>query len=422
MSKKRSRVIGAFNLYLKASLCPLSYMEPSNSCRTGLDHGSVKGHRRAANPQQRHDDRHNPVTVTPLPGILDIVPYKGGEASVPGFDKPWKLSSNENPMGCSPAALAAYIAAAQDLASYPDGAHEGLRNALAARYGLDPKRIMCGNGSDEIFQLLGRAFLDQGDEVVQSAHGFLVYRLTAQQAGAICISAPETDLTANVDAILSCVTPKTKIVFLANPNNPTGTYLPYETIKRLHAGLPPHVLLVLDGAYAEYVRTNDYSSGLELAAEAGNVLMTRTFSKIHGLASARVGWCYGPQTVIDALNRVRGPFNIAGPSLAAATAAVLDQSFAENSADFNAIWLDWLSAEISALGLKVTPSVGNFLLVAFPNTKDKTAADADAHLRARGLIVRAVGAYGLGSYLRISVGLEEPNRLVIKALKEFLAL
>ena len=349
------------------------------------------------------------------------MPYKGGEAAVPGFDKPWKLSSNENPMGCSPAASKAYLEAAHDLAAYPDGAHEGLRNALAARYGLDASRITCGNGSDELFQMLGRAFLDQGDEVVQSAHGFLVYRLTAQQAGAICISAPETDLTADVDALLRCVTPKTKIVFLANPNNPTGTYLPYETIKRLHAGLPSNVLLVLDGAYAEYVSRNDYSSGLELAAEASNVLMTRTFSKIHGLASARVGWCYGPKIVIDALNRVRGPFNIGGPPLAAATAAVLDQDFADKSATFNAFWLDWLSQEIAALGLAVTPSVGNFLLVRFPEIPGKTAADADAQLRRHGVIVRAVGAYGLGAYLRISVGLEEPNCLVVKALKELMA-
>lgn len=359
-------------------------------------------------------------SIMPLPGILDIIPYKGGEATIPGFAKPWKLSSNENPMGCSPAASAAYVAAATDLASYPDGAHAQLRTALAARFGLDAGRIMCGNGSDEIFQLLGRAFLDQGDEIVQSAHGFLVYRLTAQQAGAICISAPETDLTCDVDAILACVTPKTKIVFIANPNNPTGTYLPYETIKRLHAGLPANVLLVLDGAYAEYVRANDYSSGLELAAEASNVLMTRTFSKIHGLAAARVGWCYGPQIVIDALNRVRGPFNIGGPSLAAATAAILDQDFAEKSADHNAIWLNWMSQEIAALGLQLTPSVGNFLLVAFPDVAGQTAKEADAFLRSRGLIVRAVGAYGLHDHLRISIGLEEPNRLVVEALKAFL--
>jgi histidinol-phosphate aminotransferase len=359
--------------------------------------------------------------LTPLPGILDIVPYKGGEAAVPGFDKPWKLSSNENPLGCSPLAKAAYIEAANDLAIYPDGSHMGLRSAIAARYGLDVERITCGNGSDEIFQLLGRAFLDQGDEVVQSAHGFLVYRLTAEQAGAHCVSAPETDLTTDVDALLSCITLKTKIVFLANPNNPTGTYLPFETIKRLHAGIPPHVLLVLDAAYAEYVSKNDYSSGLELAAEAGNVLMTRTFSKIHGLGGARVGWCYGPQVVIDALNRVRGPFNISGPALAAAEAAIKDLGFAETSAAHNAKELAFMTEALTYLGLNVTPSVCNFVLVEFPEVVGKTAADADAFLRSRGLIVRAVKAYGLAHHLRISIGVNEANRLVIAALTEFLA-
>ena len=361
------------------------------------------------------------MSVAPLPGILDIVPYKGGEAKVPGFEKPWKLSSNENPLGCSPRALQAYKAAADELAIYPDGEHAGLRTAIAHRYGLDANRIMCGSGSDEIFQLLGRAFLDQGDEVVQSAHGFLVYRLTAQQAGAVCISAPETNLTADVDALLGCVTTKTKIMFLANPNNPTGTYLPYSEIKRLHAGLPSHVLLVLDAAYSEYVQTNDYSSGLELAGQESNVLMTRTFSKIHGLAAARVGWCYGPQVVIDALNRVRGPFNISAPGLAAAEAAILDQDFANKSIVFNAQWLAYLTQEIRLLGLEVTPSVGNFLLVRFPGENGKTSAAADNFLRERGLIVRAVKAYQLDDYLRISVGLEEPNRLLVAALKDFMA-
>jgi histidinol-phosphate aminotransferase len=360
------------------------------------------------------------VTPKPLPGILDIIPYKGGEAAVAGFDKPWKLSSNENPLGCSPKARAAYIAAAQDLAIYPDGGHQALRTAIAGRYDLDPERIVCGNGSDEIFQLLGRAFLDQGDEIVQSAHGFLVYRLTAQQAGAVCVSAPEVDMTASVDALLACVTDKTKIMFLANPNNPTGTYLPKAEIGRLHAGLRPDVLLVLDAAYAEYVRNGDYEAGLELAKTADNVLMTRTFSKIHGLASARVGWCYGPQVVIDALNRVRGPFNIGGPALAATTAAIEDAAFTQDSADFNAHWLAWMTDQISALGLHVTPSVGNFILVRFPDIAGRRAADADAFLRSRGLIVRAVGAYGLHDCLRISIGLEEPNRMVVAALEAFL--
>jgi histidinol-phosphate aminotransferase len=360
------------------------------------------------------------MSVAPLPGILDIVPYKGGEAKILGIKNPWKLSSNENPLGCSPLAKRAYQAAAEDLATYPDGDHLGLRAAIASRYGIDAGRIMCGNGSDEIFQLLGRAFLDRGDEIVQSAHGFLVYRLTAQQAGAICISAPETNLTADVDALIACVTPRTKIVFLANPNNPTGTYLPYSEIRRLQAGLPDNVLLVLDAAYSEYVQTNDYSSGLELAGEAGNVLMTRTFSKIHGLAAARVGWCYGPQVVIDALNRVRGPFNISAPGLAAAEAAILDQDFANQSSAFNAHWLNWLTHEIRTLGLEVTPSVGNFILVKFSSKPGKTSDAADAYLRSRGVIVRAVRAYGLDDYLRISIGLEEPNRLTLAALKDFL--
>jgi histidinol-phosphate aminotransferase len=361
------------------------------------------------------------MPVAPLPGILDIVPYKGGEADIPGIAKPWKLSSNENPLGCSPAAQAAFAAAAQDLAIYPDGAHAALREALARRYGLDAGRIVCGSGSDEIFQLLGRAFLARGDDVVQSQHGFLVYRLTAQQAGATCTSAPETDLTASVDAILAAVTERTKIVFLANPNNPTGTYLPFEEVRRLHAGLRPDVLLVLDAAYAEYVRANDYSAGLELAATSDNVLMTRTFSKIHGLAALRVGWAYGPQVVIDALNRVRGPFNVSGPALAAAVAAIEDTGFAEASADFNATWLAWLQAGIAELGLETVPSVGNFVLVRFDPAAGFSAPAAEAFLKARGVIVRPVGAYGLPEYLRISVGTEPANRDCLAALAAYVA-
>ena len=361
------------------------------------------------------------MPVTPLPGILDIVPYKGGEADIPGIARPWKLSSNENPLGCSPAAQAAFVAASQDLSIYPDGAHARLRTALAQRYGLDPERIVCGSGSDEIFQMLGRAFLARGDDVVQSRHGFLVYRLTAQQAGATCTSAGETDLRADVDAILAAVSARTRIVFLANPNNPTGTYLPIEEVRRLHAGLRPDILLVLDAAYAEYVRTDDYSSGLELAATSDNVLMTRTFSKIHGLAALRVGWACGPKGVIDALNRVRGPFNVSGPALAAAVAAIGDTGFAEASAGFNATWLAWLDREVRALGLETVPSVGNFLLVRFDPGRGQSAAAADAFLRGRGVIVRPVGAYGLPEHLRISVGTESANRDCVAALAGYLA-
>lgn len=357
----------------------------------------------------------------PLPGILDIVPYKGGESGVPGVSKVWKLASNENPLGCSPKAAAAFSNAAGKLALYPDGGHTELRSTIATRYGIDAERIVCGNGSDEIFQMLGRAYLQPGDEIIQSEFGFLVYRLTAQQAGATCISVPDKDYTADVDGLLAAVTPATKIVFLANPNNPTGTYLPFESVKRLQAGLPDTVMLVLDAAYAEYVSRNDYSAGLEMVAEHKNVVMTRTFSKIHGLAALRVGWAYGPQSVIDALNRVRGPFNVSGPALAAAVAAMTDIEFQEESARHNAVELARLSAAMAESGLDAIPSVGNFLLVQFSERAGKTAKDADAFLRSRGLIVRMVGAYGLPSFLRLSVGGKEANSLLIKAIQDFMA-
>jgi histidinol-phosphate aminotransferase len=238
--------------------------------------------------------------------------------------------------------------------------------------------------------------------------------------GAKPVEAAEKDYTADVDAILKAVTPRTKVVFLANPNNPTGTYIPFDEVKRLHRGLPPHVLLVLDAAYAEYVERNDYESGLELVATSENVVMCRTFSKIHGLAALRLGWMVGPAHIVDAINRIRGPFNVNAPAIAAGVAAMRDTAHVERSRAHNTQWLGWLSAEISKLGLKVTPSVANFLLIHFPETPGKTAKDADAFLTRRGLILRAVGAYKLPNALRMSVGTEEANRLVVAALKEFL--
>ena len=301
----------------------------------------------------------------PLPALADIVPYVPGEK--PKGHGGHKLSSNENPLGCSPVARAALIAAADGLEIYPDGGANELRRAIAETYGLDKDRIVIGAGSDEIFQLLGRAYLAPGDEIIQTEHGFLVYRLVAQQAGAETISAPETELTTSVDAVLERVTDRTRIVFLANPNNPTGTYLPFDEIQRLHAGLREDILLVLDGAYAEFVRRNDFSAGMELAGSAPNVLMTRTFSKIHGLAALRVGWAYGPARVIEALNKVRGPFNVSGPGQVAATAAILDRDFMETSADHNASELTRLATTLSDLGYEVVPSVANFVLIRFPD-------------------------------------------------------
>ena len=356
----------------------------------------------------------------PRPGVLDIAPYIPGKSSAPGVDKVFKLSSNESPLGPSPHALEAYRRVGEHLEDYPDGASTALREAIAAVYGLDADRIICGAGSDDLLNLIARAYLKDGDEAVHATHGFLMYPIATIAAGAKPVVAPETNHTANVDALLAAVTPRTKVVFLANPNNPTGTYLPFDEVKRLHNGLPPHVLLVLDAAYAEYVQRNDYESGIELVATSENVVMCRTFSKIHGLAALRLGWMYGPAHIIDAVNRIRGPFNVNAPAIAAGIAAIRDAAHIEYSRTHNARWLPWLTEEIGKLGLKVTPSVANFILIHFPETKGKTAKDADAFLTKRGLVLRQVGAYHLPNALRMSVGTEEANYLVVEALEELM--
>jgi histidinol-phosphate aminotransferase len=363
----------------------------------------------------------SPMT-RPLPraGVLTIEPYVPGKSHAPGVAKVHKLSSNETPLGPSPRAVEAFRAAADTLALYPDGSATRLREAIAARYGLDPTRIVCGAGSDEILSLLTHAYIGPGDEGLFTEHGFLVYRLAILAAGGVPVVAPETHHTADVDAILGRVTGRTRIVFLANPNNPTGTYLPFEEVKRLHAGLPPHVLLVLDAAYAEYVRRNDYASGIELVATNENVVMTRTFSKIHGLALLRLGWCYAPAHVTDALNRIRGPFNVSGPAMEAGIAALADEAHVAASVAHNEEWLARLTKEIGALGLAVTPSVGNFVLIHFPKGAPQ-AKSADAFLTSRGLVLRGVAAYGLPDALRLSIGTAEANHAVVDALRDFMA-
>jgi histidinol-phosphate aminotransferase len=356
----------------------------------------------------------------PRPGVLDIAPYIPGKSSAPGVAKVFKLSSNETPLGASPKATAAYRACADYLADYPDGSASALREAIGRVFGLDPDRIVCGAGSDDLLNLLARAYLKDGDEAIHTTHGFLVYPIATLGAGGTPVVAPEKHHTADVDAILKCVTPKTKIVFLANPNNPTGTYVPFDEVKRLHRALPSNVLLVLDAAYAEYVRRNDYEAGIELVATADNVVMTRTFSKIYGLAALRLGWMYGPAHVVDAVNRIRGPFNVNGPAIAAGIAAIEDSAHVETSVAHNDRWLAWLTTEIEKLGLKVTPSITNFVLIHFPQDVGRTAKDADAFLTKRGLVLRQVAAYKLPHALRMSVGTEEANRLVVQALKDFL--
>jgi histidinol-phosphate aminotransferase len=356
----------------------------------------------------------------PRPGVLDIAAYVPGKSSAPGVAKIFKLSSNETPLGPSPRAIAAYKAAADHLEDYPDGAASDLREAIGHAFGLDPDRIVCGAGSDDLLHLLAYAYLVDGDEAIHTTHGFLIYPIATRGTGATPVVAPETDYTANVDAILAAVTKKTKMVFLANPNNPTGTCLSFDEVKRLHRGLPPHVLFVIDAAYAEYVRRNDYESGIELVATSENVVMCRTFSKIHGLASLRLGWMFGPAHVVDAINRIRGPFNVSTAASDAGIAAIQDTEHQERSREHNTRWLAWLTEEIGKLGLNVTPSVANFVLIHFPDSKGRTAKDADAFLSARGLILRYVAAYKLPNALRLSVGTEEANRSVVAALKEFM--
>jgi len=361
-----------------------------------------------------------PVRPEPRPGVMQIEAYVPGKSAAAGVSKIYKLSSNETPLGPSPKAVEA-IKAADHLELYPDGSATRLREAIAAKYGLDPSRIICGSGSDELLSLITNAYVGPGDEGIFSEHGFLVYRIAILAAGGVPVVAPEKDYRADVDAILAKVTPKTKIVFLANPNNPTGTYLPFNEVKRLHAGLPSHVVLVLGAAYAEYVRRNDYEAGLELVATAENVVMTRTFSKIYGLANLRLGWMVAPAHIIDAVNRIRGPFNVNGPAMAAGIAAIQDDAHVGRAVAHNDQWLAWLTREIEALGLKVTPSVGNFLLIHFPREAGKTAKEADAFLSGRGLILRRIDAYGLPDALRLTIGDEEANRLVVEALRDFLS-
>lgn len=355
----------------------------------------------------------------PRAGILDIEAYVPGKSPAKGSGKTFKLSSNETPFGPSKVALHAYETAAKTLDLYPDGSSRVLREAIAARFGLDANRIVCGCGSDDLLHLIATAYIGPGDEAIMTKHGFQIYYIAIQTSGGTPVISEEKNYTADVDDILSRVTARTKVVFLANPNNPTGTYLPFDEVKRLHAGLPPHVLLVLDAAYAEYVRKNDYASGLEMVSEFENVVMTRTFSKIHGLASLRIGWMYAPEAICDIVNRIRGPFNLSGPALAAGAAAINDNAHVEMSAIHNEKWLDWLTQEVRAAGFEVTPSAGNFILVHFSKKPGFTAKEAETFLGERGLIVRGVGSYHLPDAVRITIGTEEACRLVAQAFKDF---
>jgi histidinol-phosphate aminotransferase len=359
------------------------------------------------------------MRVQPRPSILSVEPYVGGESTLPGMNRVIKLSSNEGPFGPPPAAIAALRAAAEEAHRYPDGSARALCEAIGARFGLDPARIVCGNGSDELITLLLLAYTGEGTEIVMSAHGFLMYDLAGRWAGARVIKVPEPDLVPDVEALVAAVGPRTRAVCLANPNNPTGAFLPAAEIARLRERLRPDVLLILDAAYAEYVTRPDYDPGHGIVDRYGNTVMTRTFSKVFGLGGVRLGWCYTTPEIADVLNRIRGPFNVNAPAMAAGVAALSEPGWVEKSVAHNTEWRGRLAAALSAAGYRVWPSEGNFLLVGF-GTPERAQA-ADAHLRARGIIVRAMGAYGLPQCLRISIGLAEENEAVIAALTDFAA-
>ncbi len=356
---------------------------------------------------------------TPRPGILGIQPYRGGNAEIDDPTQVINLSANESALGASPRAVRAFEASAAELHRYPDGGATRLRHALGEHHGLDPDRIICGNGSDELISLLAQAYCGEGDEVLYSRHGFLMYGLAAQGVGATPVTAAETALTADVDNLLAAVTERTRLLFLANPNNPTGTYLPHAELERLRHGLRDDIVLVIDSAYAEYVARNDYAPGVELVDAGQNTVMTRTFSKIYGLAGLRIGWAYGPIEVIDVLHRVRGPFNANLPAQAAAVAALGDVAHTDAARTHNDIWLPWLTAEVAKLGIEVPPSIGNFILTRFPGGPEQCAA-ADRHLRERLIYCRPMAGYGFPDAMRITVGTEAENHAVVDALTTLL--
>jgi histidinol-phosphate aminotransferase len=356
----------------------------------------------------------------PKAGITDITPYRPGKSQAEGIAHPVKLSSNENILGCSPLAKAAFAEAAEQLNLYPDGRANALRAAIAERYDIEPERLAFGCGTDELFHLINQVFLEPGDNIVQGEFGFGAYAIGARANQAEVRMAPEPNLRIDVDEMLNLVDERTRIVFVANPANPTGTWITAEEVRRLHAGLPPSVLLVLDGAYTEFCTDPRFDDGLELARGAANVIVTHTFSKIHGLAALRIGWAYCPVEVTDAIDRIRPPFNTSIAGQAAAIVALGDTEFQARSLELVERWRPWLAQQLGGLGLEVTPSAANFILVRFPTEPGRTAAEAEAFLASRGYLVRGVAGYGLPQHIRLNVGLEAQNRALVELVAEFL--
>ena len=348
---------------------------------------------------------------------LDV--YVTGKSKANSEKPPVKLSANESALGPSPKAMAAYKNAAEDLHRYPDPAYQELRLTLAHKYKIDQKRIVCGVGSDEILKLVCRAYLKPGDEAVFVAHSFSMYPIAVISVGGIPIEVDDVDYTANVDNILASVNEKTKIIFIANPNNPTGTYLPNNEIERLWKNIPDSVLLVLDAAYAEFINEEDYDAGISLVEKSQNVIMTRTFSKLYGLAALRLGWGYSCNEISETLDKIRDPFNVPSSAQIAGIEALKDTEFEKLAFDHNQKWRKWLMSELNTLGFTVIPSHTNFILFKFKD-EIKTAKVANDFLLSHGFILRYYNGQGLEKFLRLSVGTETENKEVISLLKEFM--
>ncbi|MGH1457915.1 MAG: histidinol-phosphate transaminase [Paracoccaceae bacterium] len=354
--------------------------------------------------------------ITPQSGIMEIELYQSGASKIEGVEQVVKLSSNENPFGASEAAIEAFRRASYDLHRYPSTDHAALRAAIGEVHGLDPERIICGVGSDEVIHFLCQCYAGAGDEVIHTEHGFSMYRISALAAGATPVEVPERDRVVDVDAILAGCTARTRLVFIANPANPTGTMLSEAELTRLADGVPAHAILVIDSAYAEYAQ--GYDGGAALASARPNVVMTRTFSKLYGLGGLRVGWGYGPREIIDVLNRIRGPFNLSQPALVTAEAAVRDRAYAEKCRADNARLRGWLAKALDDIGVPSDASSANFILARF---RDAAQAEAcNAHLNAQGLIVRATKGYKLPHCLRITIGDEASCRRVAHAVGQFM--
>ncbi|MFT5485045.1 MAG: histidinol-phosphate aminotransferase [Halieaceae bacterium] len=359
------------------------------------------------------------MSLEPRPGVLRLKPYVQGQSTLQGVGNPIKLSSNESSQGPSPRALAAYLEAAKDLNRYPDGSQLGLREAIAEVHALDPQQILCGNGSDELIQLMVRAYVGGGDEALLSENGFIMSNIHCIAQGAELVIAPEKNYRVDVDALLERVTEKTRFCTIANPNNPTGTYITEQELRRLHAGLPDNCLFLIDDAYAEYVTATDFFDGHALVEEFNNVVVTRTFSKIYGLPALRIGWAHCSKEVFELVQRIRTPFNTNGPALAAATAAVLDHAYTAQVCRENDYWRSELTSKLSLLGMTVIPSQANFYLLKFATDTGKNGTNAASFLQQRGIIPRPTG--GSDQFLRITIGVESENLAVLDALKDYMA-